>query len=140
MGRNFPVLWKIFALVVAVAQVQKIYLAFASLKPYSMPEAFDWVMSFPECVVVCLFAAKIAIGLPAWWRWFSFIYPFYALFVVSVCVKLYIFEAVPAGHPIPYGLALLIVTAMKIFSVYAIWHYGREPNIWRWKARGVLAN
>lgn len=134
MARNSEILWKLYAGVTLAAQVSKIFDTLPKTAPFSLADAFDWIMSFPECVIVCLFAARFAVGSPIWWRLFSFLYPFYALFVVWVCLKLYVSEAIPSGHPIPYGLSLLLVTTMKVFSAYAIWHYGREPGIWRWRA------
>lgn len=140
MARKSEILWKLFAGATLVAQVTKISNTLPKTATFSLPDAFDWIMSFPECVVVCLFATSFAVGTPVWWRLFSFLYPFYAFFVVCVCLNLYVFQAIPSGHPIPYGLAMLLVTVMKVFSAYAIWHYGREPAIWRWQAEAPTSS
>ncbi|KPH06716.1 hypothetical protein CO657_33110 (plasmid) [Rhizobium acidisoli] len=132
MSRKFQIIWWILALAVLLGQIHKVHATYFSPSPLSMAEWFDWLMSFPECVVVCLFAARIQVGSVFWWRTYSFIYPIYALLVVCVCVRLYLFRYIPDGHPIPYGIALAMVILMKVMSFQAIWQYARDNKMCRY--------
>jgi hypothetical protein len=131
MSRKLEIVWKILAIAVLVGQISKIFGTFSAKTPLSTAEWFDWIMSFPECLVVCLFAAKLAVGSPFLWRTYSFIYPFYALFVIYVCAKLFVERDVPNGHFIAYGLALGIIILIKVLSFHAVWQYGRDKMTWR---------
>ncbi|WFU06303.1 hypothetical protein QA648_24675 (plasmid) [Rhizobium sp. CB3171] len=125
-------IWWILAVAVVLAQVFKVHSTYSSPTPLSMAKWFDWIMSFPECAIVCLFAARIPVGSVFWWRIYSFVYPFYVLVVLYVCVSLYLFRFIPEGHPIPYGIALGIVILMKVMSFQAIWQYARDNKMWRY--------